>query len=140
MTPMMRRGAFWSYASIGTKDECWRWNGAANRNGYGSFRVAPGVRPCAHRFAYEDQRGPIPAGMDLDHRCNNPRCVNPWHVEPTTHRENVLRSTAPAADRARQTHCKRGHELTRLSPEQRYCRTCHRERQAAYRSRGVTPC
>ena len=43
----------------------------------------------AHRFAYELLVGPIPEGMELDHRSTCPkRCVNPAHVRPTTHKQN----------------------------------------------------
>ena len=93
----------------------------------------------AHRVVYEILVGPIPVGLELDHLCRNRACVNPDHLEPVTTRTNLLRGYSPWACRARQTHCKRGHEFT---PEntygtgdgRRYCRTCrrahHRESRA----------
>jgi hypothetical protein len=48
----------------------------------------------AHRIAYEAFRGPIAAGLEIDHLCRNPRCCNPVHLEPVTHRENVRRGKA----------------------------------------------
>lgn len=114
---------------------CWQWTGNTGR-GYG--RISANGRPQqAHRVGYELLVGPIPEGLTLDHLCRNRGCVNPAHVEPVTHRENVLRGEGVAANRARQTHCKRGHpfndENTCLCAGKRYCRPCQRLRRAAYR-------
>jgi len=45
----------------------------------------------AHKFAYQAIIGPIPPGRELDHLCDNKLCVNPSHLEPVTHQENVIR-------------------------------------------------
>lgn len=45
----------------------------------------------AHRVAYELWVGPIPEGMELDHRCKVRACINPAHLEPVTHAENMRR-------------------------------------------------
>jgi hypothetical protein len=76
---------------------CWEWRGAVGSSGYGVFHAGPGLE-LAHRFAYEALVGPIPEGCDLDHLCGNTRCVNPAHLEPVTHAENVRR----AAERRRE--------------------------------------
>lgn len=69
---------------------CWLWEGAADAIGYGKFN--PGARLIgAHRYSYQSMVGAIPAGLYLDHLCRNPRCVNPDHLEPVTHAENVRR-------------------------------------------------
>lgn len=109
---------------------CIEFTGFRTRDGYG--RVAKGSRrPSAHRAAYELLVGQIPEGMELDHLCRNPSCVNPGHLEPVTPRENTLRSDNPAALNARKTHCKQGHEFTdentyRTPGGRRECRTCTR--------------
>lgn len=108
---------------------CWEWSGTMRPDGYGVVWVA-GRLVRAHRFFYEHHVGPIPDGLVLDHLCRNRRCVNPSHLEPVTHRENVMRGISPFAARSQQTHCKWGHELTGeglyIHPQRgtRMCRTC----------------
>ena len=116
-------------------DGCWQWTGATDGHGYG--RISLGRRgdghAKAHRVAYEFYVGPIPDGLTIDHLCRNPSCVNPDHLEPVTHRENVLRGTGFPARNAQKTHCKNGHPfdadntLIREVPGRlphRQCRTC----------------
>lgn len=98
---------------------CWIWAPVAS-NGYGTLNVG-GVRRWAHRIGYELMVGPIPEGLELDHLCRTPACVNPDHLEPVTHRENLRR--------ARTTHCKRGHP--RIEGE-RQCRACRRNYMREY--------
>lgn len=119
---------------------CWEWVGSKSR-GYGSmnWRGRSGVR--AHRITYEIAKGPIPAGLCLDHLCRNTSCVNPDHLEAVTHRENVLRGAGTPARHAKQTHCREGHEFTpentyRFPTGQRRCRTCTRHK-ANIRERGT---
>lgn len=59
---------------------CWIWTAAKDRKGYGIFALAPGKRVRAHRFAWEQEHGPLPAGACLLHRCDNPACVRPAHL------------------------------------------------------------
>lgn len=109
---------------------CWLWLAAKNK-GYGCFGVT-GKMVLAHRYAYELAIGPIPSGLTIDHLCRTPSCVNPAHLEPVTHRENVLRGVGPTAQQARKTHClPGGHPLSGdnlyLRPNgKRECRTCRR--------------
>lgn len=123
---------FWNY--VDKSGECWEWQGTRDR-GYGRCFVGrPKRYSPAHRVAYELAVGPIPEGLTLDHLCRNPGCVNPAHLEPVTNRENILRGVGITAQRARQTHCKRGHLLegdNLLSAARRHqwraCRTCYNE-------------
>src|ERR1700755_3231525 len=100
---------FWSKVSLGHENGCWVWVGAMDGGGYG--RVYTKGRPRAHKAAWVYLRGPVPDGLELDHLCRNRACVNPKHLEPVTHRENLLRGMAPAAINSRKTHCPKGHAL-----------------------------
>jgi len=107
--------------------DCWLFTGALSGNGYGYVSVGHTRLVRAHRAVYEALVGSIPDGTELDHLCRRPACVNPAHLEPVTHRENMARGS-----QAHKTHCKHGHEFT---PENTYirpngtrkCRACNRE-------------
>ncbi|MGW6747602.1 HNH endonuclease signature motif containing protein [Streptomyces sp. NPDC055006] len=110
---------------------CWTWTASTNPDGYGQFYVGQ-AKFLAHRWLYERCVGPIPAGTELDHRCRNRACVRPSHLDPVSHRENVLRGVSPTALHAAKTRCVSGHpfdeENTRVTAQgARRCRTCHRE-------------
>ncbi len=119
---------------------CWVWAASRNPHGYGRFGSEK-----AHRVAYVLVRGPIPAGLELDHVCRNTSCVNPLHLEAVTHAVNVARGRLGETNAARgaaQTHCKRGHvfdskNTSRISASgRRSCRTCVNQAQKArYRAR-----
>ena len=121
---------------------CWDWVGAKRSTGYGCVfdRVLRKMRQ-AHHVLFEAHRGPLPVGLQLDHLCRNTICVNPWHLEPVTNRENVLRGVGRTAKNARKEVCHRGHPLTLAKHLQaghphRICLTCRRERDRKYRADG----
>lgn len=72
---------------------CWVWSGKANHDGYGDVRFA-GRMFKAHILYFRLKKGDIPAGCELDHLCQNRLCVNPDHLEPVPHSENVRRGRA----------------------------------------------
>ena len=67
--------SFWSQVAIGR--ECWIWVGTRFRNGYGRTGDGRG----AHRVAYELTVGKIPDGAVAMHKCDNPPCVRPDHLQ-----------------------------------------------------------
>ena len=140
MPPQSTAKRFWSKVDrSGGPDACWFWHSGLGQDGYGRFTVN-GRRALAHRWVYEQEVGPIPDGLVLDHLCRVRNCVRPDHLEPVTNRENILRGTSPPAVHARKMHCVNGHEFT---PENTYrrlsggrsCRQCTNEQQKNCRMR-----
>jgi hypothetical protein len=127
---------FWS--KVNKTQSCWLWTGARTGNGYGVFRVDHKMM-MAHRVAYLLCKGQLPT-LELDHLCRIRLCVNPEHLEPVTHIENVSRS--PIHDKNK-THCKQGHPFselnTRLYRGKRFCRTCKKISDHEQYLRSVSP-
>ena len=117
---------------------CWDWQAATVGRDYGVMRIGGrrGGNVYAHRIAYELFVGPIPAGLTIDHLCENRRCVNPSHMEPVTARENTLRGGSASAVNARKTHCPQGHPYTNVDNRGgRCCRVCDARRHRQRRER-----
>ena len=113
--------------TFSTVDGCMLWEGAIGGHGYGNvWNTETKKYSRAHHLAYEQEIGPIPDGLDLDHLCEQPICVNPLHLEPVTDKENKRRAVE------RRTHCKRGHEYTEFNtfmhPGYRECIECRKLR------------
>lgn len=134
-TPLDER--FWSKVAFPPSDGCWIWTAQLGHAGYGKFNArshaVAGGSDLAHRISYTMLVGPIPEGLVIDHLCRNPPCVNPSHMEVVTHRVNILRGIGPAASRARQTYCIRGHLFDEPNTYitafgHRMCRACARIR------------
>jgi hypothetical protein len=67
---------------------CWECNShARNSKGYPFFSRDGKFQKIA-RYIYEQKYGAIPEGMVIRHKCNNPKCINPDHLEIGTHKEN----------------------------------------------------
>lgn len=60
---------------------CWLWTGSRmpEPQNYGQI-YGRGRQLLAHRASYEIAVGPIPDGLWVLHRCDNPPCVNPEHL------------------------------------------------------------
>lgn len=74
---------FYSKVYCDPNTGCFLWFGSVNNVGYGSFSIKVDGKHSmrlAHRLSWEIQRGPIPEGLCVLHRCDTPRCVNPDHL------------------------------------------------------------
>jgi hypothetical protein len=78
---------FWAKAH-GAADECWPYGGDGYREGYRTVRWGAGST-YAHRLAWILAVGPIPDGLFVCHRCDNPPCANPAHLFLGTQKENL---------------------------------------------------
>lgn len=120
------------------------WLGPKIEGGYARASVA-GRKWLIHRWLYEQLVGVVPDGMELDHLCRRPSCVNPRHLEPVTHRTNVLRGRVAEVQRERmlsKTECKRGHQFdaenTYIDGKgTRSCRTCRRAANRRWQAKVV---
>ncbi len=122
-SPLTDVKRFWDKVEM--SDGCWTWRGARfSGTDRGQFK-AQGKTHKAYRFSYEIIKGEIPQGLTIDHLCRNPNCVNPWHLEAITQRENNLRVP-------RDQFCSRGHQ--RIAGTRR-CDICSKEVSALRKRR-----
>ncbi len=125
-------------------DGCWIYQGYIDKEGYGR-RWHPGRgNTTAHKSYYLHYVGDYDEYLKIDHLCRNRSCVNPCHLEPVTHSENVKRGWAHRERRPKK-YCKHGHGMDDAYVSsitgRRWCRTCKifAKRELRARKSGIGP-
>ena len=116
---------------------CWNWQLARDRKGYGRvfFR---GKQHFAHRVSAVLFKGfDLNSPLCIIHTCDTPSCVNPAHLRPGTHLENMRDSFSKGRNPRviARTHCAHGHPYSGqnlyVQPNGvRICRACKKRYNA----------
>lgn len=138
---------FWSKVKVADTHfyngtPCWEWTSNKTNDGYGRFHLN-GKKELPHRVYYQDTKGKIPNGLELDHLCRNHACLNLEHLQAITHKENMKRGLTGFLSGLKnhlKTHCPHGHEYneknTYIQPSgSRMCRTCGKIKARQIRQR-----
>ncbi len=133
----------WTYKD--PNSGCWIWLGHISVQGYGKIRTEKFVgQRLAHRVIYQFYKGHVPKELTIDHLCRVRCCVNPFHMEPVTHLENMKRAIF-VPEKKHKTICPKGHALTEDNllindKGHRRCRLCRILQQRAIRKRRKEQC
>jgi len=122
---------------VKTSRGCWEIAAARDARGYVRICFKRGRtqrQVLAHRLFYWKLVGPIADGLQIDHLCRNPSCMNPEHMEAVTQAENVSRGIGVSVTNAKKVVCVRGHPLAPRTGQGRrkLCAECTRIRQRGY--------
>lgn len=104
----MRVRRFLEHVERGAQNDCWPWRRSTN-HGYGRFKIASHKTVPAHRAAWALANDRDPGALSVRHRCDNPTCCNPAHLEIGTHADNM-------ADKVARGRCRTGDQAGTSNP------------------------
>lgn len=81
---------FWSHVNRRAPSDCWLWQSAYGSHGYGAFRLGRRVLTASRALLILTGRLSVRSRRKAMHVCDVPGCVNPKHVQPATHRANMI--------------------------------------------------
>ena len=93
-----------------SKEKCWNWTGPIHANGYARLAYGKVTGPnfyfeSGHRFSYHMHYGKeIPKGMSVLHKCDNRKCVNPFHLFLGTQMDNMKDKISKGRDSKGEKH------------------------------------
>lgn len=124
------------------RGKCHQFNRYTFGRGYGRISFK-GKKILAHRYVWEKVHGPIPAGFEIDHQCQNKACINLDHLRLVTHQVNTTENLEGAnwqKNKAKK-RCPQGHRFTKSNTRvrirrngksiQRECKICARKGKQA---------
>jgi hypothetical protein len=79
---------FFSKVKVADEYSCWNFTGKKTSKGYGQLSMINETW-YAHRFSYLLFNGKLEPDLMVRHKCDNPICVNPYHLETGTHQDNM---------------------------------------------------
>ena len=129
---------FWKKVAYTHPLKCWWWTATQNHEGYGNFHHK-GKNKAAHRFSFFITYGYYPEVVR--HKCDNPRCVNPFHLQAGTQKENCQDTVARGRHHNQNKNkCSEGHLYDETNTYfytdgRRDCRLCRKERNKDYKQK-----
>lgn len=121
--------------------DCFEWTLYLDTNGYGSTNIGK-KNINTHRAMFWCFYGFSPDKFVVCHKCDNRKCINPYHLFLGTQKTNILDCVEKGRHKNQNTRkifCKNGHDLSsdehlRIdSTGFRRCKTCQKEYQTKWK-------